>query len=528
MAPNLVGTQLGKYQLRAEIGRGGMGTVYLGYDPMLDRKVAIKVLAPHLVWEPGFVERFLREARSAARLRHPNIVTIYDVGQQEDRYYIVMEYLAGQTLAQYIAQGGPFSSKHALPVLSQLADALDYAHRQGLIHRDVKPGNVIVAGDGRATLTDFGVARAVQETRLTATGSIVGTPQYMSPEQARGDPVDHRSDLYSLGVVAYEMLTGRTPFAATTPHAVLHKLIYEAPPPLRSLRPDLPPAVETVMARALSKEPDARYQTAREMIAALEGALTAPAGQQAELPPTVAAAPPSPRQGEREPPAPPAAADAAPPATNRLWLWWLLVGVLGWAVGWNLGLAVGDFVGIAFGPGLPLAAVEVLTGAVTWAILGLIFGLGQWLVLRRYLPRVGGWVLATGLGLTFLGAVKWLQGPTMDAILRPLWRAGLDWPVPIFSVGLATLFEGASGLVLGTAQWFVLRRRVDWAGQWPWINALAWAVVAPAIGLLTWLLGELPEWLGLRLLPLVGSVIVALITGLGLARLLRKGEGVRP
>ena len=195
MTNNQVGSQLGKYQIQTEIGKGGMGQVFLGYDAMLERQVAIKVLAPHLVWETGFVERFLREARAAARLKHSSIVTIYDVGQEGNNYYIVMEYLEGPTLAQLIGQRGPQSSKIALPILGQLAGALDYAHSCGLVHRDVKPGNVIVSPSGHVTLTDFGVARAAQESRLTSTGSLVGTPQYMSPEHAQGEEVDYRSDI---------------------------------------------------------------------------------------------------------------------------------------------------------------------------------------------------------------------------------------------------------------------------------------------------------------------------------------------
>ncbi|HFD38551.1 MAG TPA: serine/threonine protein kinase [Anaerolineae bacterium] len=522
MIPNLVGSRLGKYEIRAEIGRGGMGTVYLGYDPLLDRKVAVKVLAPHLAWESDFVERFLREARSAARLRHPSIVTIYDVGHEGNWYFLVMEYLAGPTLAQLIARQGPMSSSRALPILRQLADALDYAHRQGLIHRDVKPGNVIISDEGQATLTDFGVARAAQETRLTATGSVVGTPRYMSPEQARGDALDHRSDLYSLGVVAYEMLTGQVPFTATTPHAVLHKLIYEAPPPVRSRRPDLPPAIEPVMARALAKAPESRYQTGRELVQALEQALAAPASAPPESrpapPPTVTAAPvPTPA------PAPP----TAPPSARWVWLWWLLVSVLGWALGWIPGMALAEQIGHFIGPYTALA--EIVGSLVQWGLLGLVLGTSQWLVLRRYLRGVGGWIVATGLALALLGSVKWLQGAVADTLLMPLNDAliGSGWEGIgfLFSVVLGMAMEGASGLVLGAAQALVIRRRVDWAGRWVGINALAWALVVPVVSLLTWFLGEPGGPEGLWLLPVISSAIFALITGLGLNRQLRRGTG---
>ena len=269
---NLAGARLGKYQLQAEIGRGGMGAVYRGHDPQLDRLVAIKVLAPGLAWREEFVERFLREARAAARLNHPNIVVIHDVGQEGGWYYYAMEYLKGQALLEIIRRRGPLSVGQTLAVVRPLAKALDYAHARGLVHRDIKPGNIIVAPDGRPTLTDFGIARAAQETRLTRTGSIMGTPEYMSPEQAQGSGIGQRSDQYALGVVAYEMLTGRVPFQADSTPALLHKLVYEPPPPLRTARPDLPLAAGQAIERALAKEPGERYESCSEFVRVLERA----------------------------------------------------------------------------------------------------------------------------------------------------------------------------------------------------------------------------------------------------------------
>jgi branched-chain amino acid transport system substrate-binding protein len=280
MTGDPAGTQLGKYQIQAEIGQGGMGTVYLAYDPLLDRRVAVKVLAPHLVWEKEFVERFLREARAAARLKHPNIVTIYDVGQDQNRYYFVMEYVEGGSLSALIRQRGALPPAEVVAILRPLADALDYAHRQGLVHRDIKPGNIMVglpavSGEpaGHVTLTDFGIARAAQDTRLTSTGMLVGTPEYMSPEQARGEVVDHRTDQYSLGVVAYEMLSGQTPFGGTTPHGVLYKQVFEQPPPICQLQPGLPAGVETALGQALAKDPGQRYVTVTAFAQALTQAL---------------------------------------------------------------------------------------------------------------------------------------------------------------------------------------------------------------------------------------------------------------
>jgi len=272
MNSDVVGTKLGKYDIQAEIGRGGMGAVYKGYDAMLDRPVAVKVLAPHLVWETEFVQRFLREARAAARLKHPNIVTIHDVGQDGDRYYFVMEYLEGQTLTEYIRQRGPMAVADVLRILRPLADALDYAHRRGLVHRDVKPANVIVGPGGCVTLTDFGIVRAAQETRLTATGTVVGTPEYMSPEQAKGLAVGSGSDQYSLAVVAYEMLAGQVPFEAESTLALLHKIAYDPPPPLRQARSGLPVEVEEVVVSGLAKEPGDRYGSVSEFVDALEQA----------------------------------------------------------------------------------------------------------------------------------------------------------------------------------------------------------------------------------------------------------------
>jgi len=274
MNRDLSGTKLGKYEVQNEIGRGGMGAVYKGYDPMLDRPVAIKVLAPHLVWEGRFVERFLREARAAARLRHPSIVTIHDVGQEGGWYYFVMEYLEGQTLTEVIQERGPLQPHEVLANLEPLAEALDYAHRRGLVHRDIKPGNIIVSPAGQVTLTDFGIVRAAQETRLTTTGTIVGTPEYMSPEQVKGLTVDARSDQDSLAVVAYEMLSGQVPFEAESTLALMHKVAYDPPPPIGQVRPELPVQVGGVLEKALAKEPGSRYATARDFFAALEQALT--------------------------------------------------------------------------------------------------------------------------------------------------------------------------------------------------------------------------------------------------------------
>jgi serine/threonine protein kinase len=275
-------SSLGKYQVLEEIGRGAMGAVYKGYDPFLDRTVAIKLLAPHLVWESAFVERFLREARSAARLQHSNIIPIYDVGQDGDRYYFVMAYLLGPSLKHLISEKGRLSPTEAIPILRQLADALDYAHSKGLVHRDVKPANVMFNERGQAILTDFGIVKAAQESKITAIGTAMGTPQYMAPEQVQADKdIDARADQYALGIITFEMLTGRVPFDAETVTPILIQQVNEPPPSLLALCPaqSVPPAVETVVHRALSKSPHERYGSCSEFVGALDQALAQPAAE---------------------------------------------------------------------------------------------------------------------------------------------------------------------------------------------------------------------------------------------------------
>jgi hypothetical protein len=269
----LIGSKLGKYVIQAEIGKGGMGVVYFAYDPDLDRHVAIKVLAPHLAWQQEFVDRFLREARAAAGLDHPAIVTIHDVGHVDDWYFFVMEYLEGRPLTDVIRERGALPPSEVQTILRPLADALDYAHQRRLVHRDIKPANIVVSPTGRVTLTDFGIARATQESRLTSTGAIVGTPEYMSPEQAIGLDAGAQSDQYSLAVVAFELLSGMTPFQADSPVAVMYQVAQIPPPPISDIRPDLPPQVQPALERALAKEPADRYQSVGSFVASLESAL---------------------------------------------------------------------------------------------------------------------------------------------------------------------------------------------------------------------------------------------------------------
>jgi len=254
-----------------------MAVVYKGYNPALQRTVALKILQPGLTADQEFVRRFAREAQTAANLKHPNLVIIHDVEQQEVDgiaiHYIVMEFLPGRTLQEEIRQQGALPLDRVIAITRALADALDYVHQRGLTHRDIKPSNVMLSPDGHVTLMDFGIVKAAAGVRMTQEGVRIGTPEYMSPEQVRGDEIDHRSDIYSLGIVIYEMLTGRLPFQATSPHSVLYCHVHETPPPPSRYRSGLPPAVDKVILRALAKRSKQRFQTARQLAEALEDAI---------------------------------------------------------------------------------------------------------------------------------------------------------------------------------------------------------------------------------------------------------------
>jgi serine/threonine-protein kinase len=267
----IVGRRLGRYEVQQEIGRGGMARVYRALDTLLQRPVAIKVLAPQLGLDPEFAQRFEREAITAANLRHPAIVTVYDVGEQDGLRYIAMEYIRGRTLHAIISERGALGLGYCVSLLEPVARALDYAHTQGAVHRDIKPHNIMVDVDGRVLLTDFGIAQAPEHEpgeRLTRTGIFMGTPEYISPEQAEARRVDGRSDLYSLGIVAYEIITGKVPFSGGTPQLIVAHAQLPPPPPT-TLTANLPTDVDTVLARALSKAPSSRYPTGASMIEAL-------------------------------------------------------------------------------------------------------------------------------------------------------------------------------------------------------------------------------------------------------------------
>jgi beta-lactam-binding protein with PASTA domain/predicted Ser/Thr protein kinase len=331
-----------RYRIIRKLGAGGMANVYLAEDQELGRRVAIKILDDRHAADDSFIERFRREAKNAAGLSHPNIVSIYDRGEAEGTYYIAMEYLSGRSLKELIVSRGPTPIRIAIDYTRQILAAVGYAHRNGIVHRDIKPHNVVVDADGRLKVTDFGIARS-GSSQMTEVGSIIGTAQYLSPEQAKGAPVDQRSDVYSVGIVLYEMLTGKVPFTGDTPLEIAMKHLSEVPVPPSELRDDVPEDLDMVTLRALAKDPEDRFQTAEEMDAELarlarglgvsaettEAATSVLAGAGISGAPTIIA----PRPTRVAPPAPPPRTPPAayygyegPPRRSRsVWPWILVL-----------------------------------------------------------------------------------------------------------------------------------------------------------------------------------------------------------
>jgi beta-lactam-binding protein with PASTA domain len=297
-----------RYELEQKIGEGGMARVYRGRDLRLNRQVALKVLHSHYASDSGFLQRFHHEAQAAANLRHPNIVDVYDVGQDDDIHYIVMEYVQGSDLKAVILRNGPLPIEQAVYVAECVANGLEAAHRIGMVHRDIKPQNIIVGEQGQVKITDFGIAKSSLSTALTETGVTFGTADYISSEQARGQPATPRSDIYSLGVTLYEMLTARLPFTGESAIAVAMQHVSADPPPPRMYNPRIPPQLESLVLRALSKDPDGRPTTAREFARLLQGYRNA--GDQATVvgpvaPPAAGSPPrPAPRPAPRPVPQP--------------------------------------------------------------------------------------------------------------------------------------------------------------------------------------------------------------------------------
>jgi eukaryotic-like serine/threonine-protein kinase len=320
----------GRYRIVRKLGTGGMANVYLAEDEVLGRRVAIKILNDRHAGDDQFVERFRREAKNAASLSHPNIVSIYDRGEAEGTYYIAMEYLDGRSLKELIVARGPAPVHLAIDYARQILAAIRFAHRHGIVHRDIKPHNVLVDGEGRLKVTDFGIARA-GASQMTEAGSIIGTAQYLSPEQAKGAPVDQSSDLYSVGVVLYELLTGVVPFSGDTPVEIAMKHLSMTPEPPSAKRADVPRDLDLVVMRALAKDPADRYQSAEEMDADLRrisrGVAISPATEEAATaiisrPPPTAVTEVKPRPPV--PFTPPAAYyDYDEPRRRALWPWFI-------------------------------------------------------------------------------------------------------------------------------------------------------------------------------------------------------------
>ncbi len=271
-------SRIGKYEILAELGRGAMGTVYKARDPRLDRLVAVKMMSEELLIEEEMRGRFQREAKSAANLQHPNIVTIFDFGELEGEGspYIVMELLEGTSLSQLMEEKKPERLEDRVSVIAQICRGLDYAHKRGVIHRDVKPGNIQVLPSGTAKVLDFGIALGEGSTIKTKTGLVMGTPNYMAPEQISSEVVDHRADMWAVGVILYELLSGERPFTATTIPGLVYQIVHSPPPPLDERKLGLPPRLVQVVERVLQKNPDHRFRDLAHLARTLEKVMGAP------------------------------------------------------------------------------------------------------------------------------------------------------------------------------------------------------------------------------------------------------------
>ncbi|HRE48921.1 MAG TPA: serine/threonine-protein kinase [Aggregatilineales bacterium] len=270
---SLIGKRLGQYEIISRLGAGGMATVYRARQASVERDVAIKIIRSDMMNDPVFAERFRREANTIAKLSHPHIVKVFDYGSEGDLAYLVMELLEGGSLARLLRAEGDMPLEKASEMLQQVARALDVAHQQGIIHRDLKPDNILLDSFRNAFLTDFGVAKLLTEQKMTSTGAVIGTPAYIAPELWNGSYADNRSDLYALGVIVYEMLTGRVPHNGDTPYRMMHMHIYEDAPPATSINPTLPPVIDDFLAVALAKDPDQRFRSADHMATVFQAAI---------------------------------------------------------------------------------------------------------------------------------------------------------------------------------------------------------------------------------------------------------------
>jgi len=353
---------IGIYVLERQLGKGGMGAVYLAYDPTLNRSVAIKILPPELAADPEYVARFKREATSLAKIRHPNLVHIYAVGCDAARHYIAMEYIKGLSVAEILRQRGPLPHTLAIRILGQVLSALEKVHAAGIVHRDLKPGNIMIDEDQRAILMDFGLAKPRQDRSVTTGDTMVGTPEYMAPELAEGGDASFHSDTYALGIVLFEMLTGEVPFRGTSAIATLREHVEKTPPRPSTLVPALPPALDAVLAKALAKRPDERYASVRAFAADLLSVAHTPelaalvSPDQADVTPPTVAIHDAPTAGvattDDAATATAATVQRGPAARRRLWL----VASLGAAAGLPVIILCVLFLPRLFGPAKPSEA----------------------------------------------------------------------------------------------------------------------------------------------------------------------------
>jgi hypothetical protein len=426
----LIGRTVGGYRVEAELGRGGQAIVYRATQMSLQRVVALKVVSPQYTSDEGFLERFKREGISAASLDHPNVVPVYEAGESDGVAYLAMKYIDGGSLDDLLRRGGSIPLPRSLSILRQIADALDYAAGRGFIHRDVKPANVLLGPGDHVYLTDFGLARALEGSRITRTGVWMGTLEYIAPEQIRGSEVTPAADRYAFAVVAYEMLTGRPPFQREDRTALLYAHLSDTPDPPSTLRPELAGGVDAVLARALAKDPDQRFPTAKAFVDALAGAIPTGAGAaptmipgaaDTEVTPAVTAAPTGPPRTDPPQPPPPAtppplaapgaaapayAGQAAapppggqPPRRRRGWLPWALGGggaavVAGVVVAVVLATSGGGgsstittFVTASTGSGPTISTETTTTTTTTTTAAGPTFPTARESVLISHLPR---------------------------------------------------------------------------------------------------------------------------------------------